>query len=190
MSTNNYIYGAKDQKPDDQKLGELIIYIAQQCEGDERFAAVKLNKLLFFSDFTHYLIYGTSITGHEYQKLPQGPAPRRLLPVQRALSNQEALVVIEREYYKRKQSKPLALRDPDLALFSSTEIAVVDKIIRQYWHLNGTEISDQSHDFFGWRIADLNETIPYCVALIEKRQPTAHEVSRAKELEAMFPHLA
>jgi hypothetical protein len=32
---------------------------------------VKLNKLLFFSDFTAYLLFGESITGQEYQKLDQ-----------------------------------------------------------------------------------------------------------------------
>lgn len=184
MQLNNHSYGSKDQRPNDQKLGELIVYIAQQCEGDEQFAAIKLNKLLFFADFTHYLLYGKSITGHEYQKLPQGPAPRRFLPVQRAMQEQGALLVIERAYYGRKQNKSISLRDPDLSIFSATEIAVVDKIIRDNWGINGTEISDKSHEFTGWRLAEMNEIIPYSVALIYKRQPTADEIAYAKQLES------
>lgn len=184
MHADRYLYGAKDQKPNDRKLGELIIYIAQQSEGDERFAAIKLNKLLFFSDFSHYIHYGTSITGHDYQKLRNGPAPRRLLPVQRALCEQQELLVIEREYYGRRQNKSIALRDPDLSLFTATEISVVDRLIRQCWHLNGTEMSDVSHDFSGWRLAEEGETIPYSVALIYTRQPTESEIAYAKELEA------
>jgi hypothetical protein len=186
MSKTKYIYGASDQKPNDQKLGELIIYIAQQCEGDERFAAIKLNKLLFYSDFTHYLKYGRSITGHDYQKLKNGPAPRRLMPVQRDLCEAGAIAVHDRQYFGLKQKRTFALRDPNLALFTATEIAIVDKMIRENWHLNGAEISGKSHEFDGWQLAEMKETIPYSVALIYKRQPTPDEIAYAKQLEVEF----
>ena len=55
-------------KPDDNKLRELVLYIAVLSEGDPAFGKVKLNKLLFFADFTAYLSFGKPITGHEYQK--------------------------------------------------------------------------------------------------------------------------
>src|ERR1035437_1475045 len=64
------------QKPNDDKLRELVLYIATASEGDEPFGKVKLNKILFFADFEAYRRFVRSITGHEYQKLAQGPAPR------------------------------------------------------------------------------------------------------------------
>ena len=33
------------------KFRELILYIAQESEGDPNFGATKLNKILFFCDF-------------------------------------------------------------------------------------------------------------------------------------------
>src|SRR2546425_884388 len=65
----------------DEKLAEMILHIAQLSEGDEPFGATKLNKILFYCDFLSYLYHGKPITGQEYQKLPNGPAPRRLVPV-------------------------------------------------------------------------------------------------------------
>ena len=55
----------------EQKFKELVIYIAGRCESDPYFGAVKLNKLLFFSDFFAYAKLGNPITGAEYMKLPR-----------------------------------------------------------------------------------------------------------------------
>ena len=63
----------------DRRLAELILYIAEKCEHDPGFGAVKLNKILAFADFSSYFETGKPITGAEYMRLPQGPAPRRLL---------------------------------------------------------------------------------------------------------------
>jgi hypothetical protein len=64
-----------------KKLKELILYISQKCASDPNFGAIKLNKILYFSDFASFAHYGEPITGAEYQKLEQGPAPRRMVPV-------------------------------------------------------------------------------------------------------------
>lgn len=49
------------------KLRELVLYVCTASEGDESFGSVKLNKLLFYSDFLSYLQHGIPITGQEYQ---------------------------------------------------------------------------------------------------------------------------
>lgn len=186
MSTSRHEYGAPDQQPDDVKLGELILYIAQQSEGDERFGATKLNKLLFYADFLHYVQYGRSITGQAYQRLEQGPAPRRLLPVRHRLTETEAALVVDRQFYGKRQQRLIALRDPDLTVFSATEIAVVHEVLRRCWGMNGGELSDASHRFLGWLWAESGETIPYNVALIQRRLPTAGEIRHGLELEAEY----
>jgi len=37
--------------PNDDKLRELILLIAEWCQADPKFGAIKLNKLLFHADF-------------------------------------------------------------------------------------------------------------------------------------------
>lgn len=186
MSVSMHKYGARDQQPDDAKLGELILYIAQQSEGDERFGATKLNKLLFYADFLHYVQFGRSITGQEYQRLDQGPAPRHLLPVQRGLVETEAAIVVERQFHGKRQRKTIVRRDPNLDLFTATEIAVVNEVLRHCRDMNGSQLSELSHRFPGWLLAESGETIPYSVALIQQRLPTAEEVGHGLALEAEY----
>ena len=72
----------------DKRLGELILYIASRCERAQYFGKTKLNKILFYADFLYYKKTGDSITGQEYMRLDQGPAPRRLVPVVEALKRE------------------------------------------------------------------------------------------------------
>src|SRR4051794_3864926 len=95
-----------DQIADDDKLRELIIYISERCETDPRFGAVNLNKILFYSDFVAYGKTGKSITGQPYQRLKQGPAPKRLLPVRREMMDTD-LAIKKADYYGRQQERPV-----------------------------------------------------------------------------------
>lgn len=71
----------KKWKENEARFRELILYISQKCADDSTFGSVKLNKILFFSDFLTYAEFGEPITGFVYQKLANGPAPNRLLPI-------------------------------------------------------------------------------------------------------------
>src|SRR4051794_11181803 len=85
--------------PDDRKFRELVLYLAERSEGDKHFGATKLNKLLFYADFVYYLYFGNSITGHTYQKLEHGPAPRALKPIVAAMEGDGDAKVVDRTHY-------------------------------------------------------------------------------------------
>src|ERR1700733_4521543 len=55
------------------KFKELVLYLSQRSAGDEGFGAVKLNKLLYRSDFEAYRLLGRPITGETYIKQEFGP---------------------------------------------------------------------------------------------------------------------
>ena len=55
----------------ERKLAELILYISQRYATDPNFGMVKLNKALYFPDFSAYASWGETITGAEYQHLPE-----------------------------------------------------------------------------------------------------------------------
>ncbi len=160
----------RTQQPDEKKLRELVLHIAQRSERDRYFGATKLNKLLFFSDFLAYRRFGRAITGVEYQKLEYGPAPRQMKPLLRQWQA-EGLVAEQRrtDAWGREQIRTVALRDPELGQFTADEIALVDRLIRVCWKMTATEMSEVSHDFVGWKLAKLNEEIPYPVALVGDR---------------------
>src|SRR4051812_27108052 len=108
----------------DIRFRELILFIARESERDEHFGATKLNKILFYSDFWAYRKLGRSITEQPYTKLPKGPAPKRLVPVVRAMERERICATAERDFFGRTQKVLLALREPDLSVFSGAEIAI------------------------------------------------------------------
>lgn len=169
-------------EPDDAKLAELMLYVARRCEADLAFGATKLNKILFFADFLAYLRTGRPITGQRYQKLDQGPAPRRLLPVQKALCRKDDAALGKRDHFGRPQSRLIALREPDLSRFSGVEIAIVDEVLAMLEGHNARAASELSHRFLGWQLAKKGEDIPYQSALLERRPLTDAEKAHALTL--------
>jgi hypothetical protein len=160
-------------RPKDRKLAELILFISERSEGDPRFGAGKLNKLLFYSDFGAYRLFGKSITGQPYQKLSNGPAPRRLAAVRDALLARRELAIRQKESSNRKADRSFALRSANLSGFGADEIALVTRLIEENWENDEYHRGYYSTDSAHWEggVAEF-ETIPYEWALLSKRPPT------------------
>jgi len=158
-----------------KKFRELILYVAKQCEADPKCGATKLNKILFYSDFRAYEDLGAAISGEVYQKLENGPAPKRFLPVVKSLEEERACVWADRRYFGKSLKKLIALREPDLSVFKPQEIDLVRDIVEDLWDLNATEVSDLSHRFVGWQAADLKEEIPYSTVFVDDPRPLSTE---------------
>lgn len=133
----------------EQKLKELILYIASQCKEDVFFGATKLNKLLFFADFLAYERLGRPVTGAEYMAIEHGPAPRRLIPLREEMLEDGDIVIEQRPY----QMRILAAREPDLSQFSPEELAIVNYVIRVLRDIDAESVSDLTHQLPAWREA-------------------------------------
>jgi hypothetical protein len=170
----------------ERKLGELIVLIASLSRDDPAFGDVKLNKLLFFSDFLAYANLGHPITGAAYQKLEFGPAPRRLLPVREHLVHDEAVEVSTVGLaYPRRVTVPL--REPGLSLFEADEVALVREVVDLFEHADASTISRISHRVSaGWNLVELQETIPYESALIATDPAPPEAIERGLELAERF----
>lgn len=170
-------------QPDYEKLKELILYLSLKSEGDQHFGATKLNKLLFYSDFLAYRQLGSSITGETYRALPFGPVPNKIERFLSRLVRDGVLAMREEDFYDKAQKRPIALQQPDVTVFSSKEIALVDSILERFRLANATQISAASHQFLGWELAEQGERIPYSVALLGHRELTPQERAYAESLE-------
>src|ERR1700692_1236181 len=104
----------EQHRPDDEKLREMILHLSDLSAQDRHFVAIKLNKLLFYADVLAYQLYGQSITGQEYQALPQGPAPRRLKPVMEKMKKAGELRTQRTAVGRFTQLRPVAGRLPNL----------------------------------------------------------------------------
>ena len=125
---------APTQSPQDEKLRELIVYISWRSRKDPNFGAIKLNKLLFFADTAAYRELGKSITGSEYQHLPEGPCPRRILPAREHLLSQTPRA-IELAYQQtaigNRLHRIIPKRKP-YSIFSRPERDIVDRIVKHF----------------------------------------------------------
>ena len=137
------------------------MYIARQSEDDPRFGAVKLNKILYYADFNAYRRIGHSITGAEYRKLSEGPAPRQMLASRRTMLDSQTIAIEHRPYFNGVQQRIVALREPDTGIFSSEEMEIVDETVGALWAMSARQVSDLSHTEIGWRVARRGEIIPY-----------------------------
>lgn len=168
---------------EDEKLRELIIYVATLSQQDPKFGATKLNKLLFYADFLAYQRFGAAITGQEYQALPQGPAPKRLKPVIEGMKRAGDLRQETVKVGRFRQIRPVPSRTADLSKFSGREVDLVRDVVDRFWNLNATQISEESHLFLGWQLGVQGETIPYSVVLIGNRKPTDTERRKGRALQ-------
>lgn len=165
----------------DERLRELILYICEKSSDDPTFGATKLNKILFYSDFWAYMHLGHPITGASYQRLPQGPAPKRLLPVRLEMERNEELFVAEvpRHNYTQKRSVPL--RPARLDVFSPTDLRFVDVVIGLFANDNARDVSEMSHDIV-WRTLADGDLIPYQAAFVSSAEITLSDREWAGEI--------
>lgn len=166
---------------DETKFIELLLHVAKRLKGDRAGGATKLNKVLFFTEFTHVRRYGAVISGCEFQKLEHGPAPRQLVPVRKRLVASGAAEMCAEDFLGREQHRLIPLRPADLTVFTEEERETIEDVLSQLSGLNGHQLSELSHDEPGWRLTELGETIPYGAALLGARQvstPTSRRLSR------------
>lgn len=167
---------------EDRRLTELILYVAERCTEMELFGKVKLNKILFWSDFLYFKKTGHPITGQQYMRLDQGPGPRRMLPVLNKMIEGGKLVLKNERVFSKVQERPIALVEADLGDFTGDQIAMVDAVIDALWDRTGREVSLLSHELAGWQIVEDRETIPYSTILLSDRQPTDAELEYGRRL--------
>ena len=169
------------------KFRELLLYVAREAADDPTFGAVKLNKVLFRSDFEAYAVRGKPITGARYQRLPAGPAPVAMLPIEEELLRWGDAEVEVRDYHGLKQSRLVPQREPDLSLFAAEELQLVDRAIRTFWGMDATTLSQLSHEESkGWQIVGDRQDIPYGSVFLSTEPPPADAVERARQLAAQY----
>lgn len=169
---------ARKWEEKEDRFKELVLYISQKCATDPKFNTIKLNKLMFFSDFFAYGIFGAPITGFEYQKLQLGPAPRRMPEIRNQMVENRELGL--QELPLQPWRRTVNLRRPDLSLFDAEQISLVDSLIEEARDMDGDTLSSASHQMPCWIVPDLNCTIPYEMVFLSHDKTTSVDVERGR----------
>lgn len=164
----NEIFGGYD--PDEfsgyqsfslEKVFNAILFF---CRGGEGQFKTKLNKLLFYSDFKHFKDYTVSITGVNYVHLPHGPIPDNYefyyadLFSEKKLTQQEVIIG---DYVGETY---VALAEPDLSIFSDSEIKILSEVKEYFKDYSATKIRNFSHSEKAYIATGDNEKITYLYA--------------------------
>lgn len=171
---------------DEGKFTELLLHVADRLQDDRFGGATKLNKVLFFIEFTHLRRHHRAVSGCEFQRLAYGPAPRQLLPVRGRLVDSGAAELRTEDFLGRPQHRLVPKRTADLTGFADEELQTIEDVLDQLAPLTGAQVSELSHQEPGWQLTECGETIPYATAFLGFPQistPTSRRLSESVALQ-------
>ena len=145
------------RKLDLAKLFNAILYF---CKGGV--FKTKLNKLLFYADFKHFKDYAVSITGARYAHIPFGPAPEKYSLYLATLLENGVMEVRECEFSEQIIGEEfVSLKEPDLSLFSDSELKILSTVKEYFKDFNSKKITDFSHDEKAYKETAPGDKISY-----------------------------
>ncbi len=122
----------------------------------------KLCKLLFYADFKHYKNYASSITGVRYVHLKFGPVPDRYSYYFATLENEEKAISIDEVNFGEYVGEELSAdKNPDLSVFSNSEIKTLIDVKEYFQTFGAKDIKDFSHKERGYKETYDGQIISY-----------------------------
>jgi len=141
-------------------LAKLFNEILFFCKGGV--FKTKLNKLLFYADFKHFKEYTVSITGTRYAHIPFGPAPDEYAYYFATLVENNFIEIEEIRFSSEAiGEKFISIKEPDLSVFSESELKILATIKEFFKNLTAGEITDFSHDEKGYKETQTGQIISY-----------------------------
>ncbi len=164
----------------EDKFAEMVLLVADRLKDDRAGGATKLNKVLFFAEFTHLRRHHKVISGCEFQHLTHGPAPHQMLPVRKRLIDSGAARLVKEDFLGRPQHRLVPTRPADLSLFDDDELKTMEDVLEQLAGMTAVQVSELSHQEPGWQLTEVGETIPLSTAFLgfpQVRTPTSRGLS-------------
>lgn len=156
IQIESYLIGLKTpcsttgyKRPDFEKFTEMIVFFTSMQEPWK----TKLNKLLFYADFSMYAKAGISISGVQYRAIPMGPVPNNFQSIYEYLANKGDIELNYTTFSNGnsgEQFKPNPKRQFNPKLFSENELLVLDEIAQRFINATTQEIVDASHKEKAW----------------------------------------
>jgi uncharacterized phage-associated protein len=135
---------------------ELILYVAKHSPKTTGYWVLKA---IYFADRQHLLRFGRRLHEDRYIAMEDGPVPSygydlfKNVRYQRTTRADYQVSAGQFEVVDDRQIVPL--RDPDMTIFSKSEIACLNESIAEVSALNFGQLRDKSHDD-AWKAASTN----------------------------------
>lgn len=146
------------QKFDLEKFSQLITFFCFQ----ERIFKTKLMKLLFYADFKHFKEYTVSLTGARYAHANHGPVPDQFEKLFALLLDRDDELEREETWCGEHPGETFTSHtQPNIALFSPSELKTIASIKEKFEHFNAKQIRDFSHREKGYIQTTSGQLISY-----------------------------
>lgn len=127
------------------KLFDMVRYIVKK-HGD--IFPTKLNKLMFYADFSHYRKTGQSISGLQYRALNFGPVPDHYATIYDNVPGLDKKLV---EAHDMVSTLLMCPKDCDFDNLSDDEKESIDNVVERLKPLSVSEVIEASHQEHGWK---------------------------------------
>lgn len=150
--------------PKIEKLSEMVVYFSAVLSPYK----TKLNKLLFYADFSHYKQTGFSISGVRYRAIDMGPVPNNFQSIFEYIQSSNK-IEIENVFIDNDITGELFKKQADYTfkqeLFSESEMEVLEKVADLFKQTKTREIIEMSHEESAWKeTIQTKSLIPYSYA--------------------------
>jgi len=145
---------------DMRRLEEAVLFICSTCRQEDRLGAVKLNKILYYSDMISFAQTGKPVTGATYVKRQRGPVPKEVVEAINNLKATKRLETREVSIFDKTRREFEALDEAELKIFEHRELQLINDMIAAVCSYDAQQISDISHTVV-WEVADMGEELPY-----------------------------
>jgi len=139
------------KKPNILKIKDLISYYIEKSESIFN-DKLKINKMLFFTDFIHYKNFGESITGLSYRAIKYGPVPAYYDSIYTYLENEQIIVPSFLKLTNGAVSEVfVSNKTSDIQAFSKEEIETLNTVISKFALMPTWDMVELSHKEKAWK---------------------------------------
>ena len=132
------------------KIANILIYYITKCNGEFN-DRLKLNKLLFYTDFVSYKLSGNSITGLSYRAIDYGPVPSCYENIYNYFENEN---IINSKWIRDGNGAAketfITNLEFDENIFTEKEKQVIEMIAEKFNNIPTWDLVDLSHAEQGW----------------------------------------
>lgn len=139
------------------KFVNAVAYLAQACPNSSKMSVCKQ---LYYADKEHLVKYGRPILGDHYYRLEHGPVPTYGLDMLRRHSSPAAHALLDK-YVSVIGNSVHPKQVPDRKVFSKSDLAVLDHIVKKYGKLSAAELRSKTHSEAPWSNSDDRCPIDY-----------------------------
>lgn len=135
--------------PDFKMFSEMVVFFTEKLQPWK----TKLNKLLFYADFTMHKQTGFSMSGVQYRAITMGPVPNNFNSIFEFLANKEDIDIYYTHFVDGgtgEQFKPNAKKDFNPALFNEVELKILNSVAERFKNTTTNEIIEISHKERAW----------------------------------------